>query len=350
MNSKESIFEAFRLGEPDQVPASLFGGEMWTLHTAGTDFQSLVGRPQEMARVHVETTRRMGFPIVYMGSGYKNFHAAALGGAIRFRGAGTPDLAEPLITHADQLENLNIDDLAKDEAVQTVWEATRIVASQLGNEVVVAASAWGPFTLAGQICGLENLMRSVIKRPEDAKKVVEFATRVIMRFYQPLLEEKVISMASIADMAASGDLVSRQHFADFALPHLQMLITDIGSKGVHTLLHVCGDTTDKLDVLVETGADCVSIDHKVDIAEAKHLFRGRTCLAGNVDPVHVLMQGTMADVEAACRYCLDKAAAGGGFILMSGCDIPPTVPEENLRAFLRTAESWPVGSTPVPAR
>ena len=349
MNSKERVFEAFRLGEPDPVPASVFGGDMWTLHISGIAFESLIGRPREMAEVHIRTNRRMGFPIVYMGSGYKNFHAAALGGTITFRSAGTPDLAGPLITHADQLEKLNIDDLAKDEAVQTVWEATRIVASRLRNEVVVAASAWGPFTLAGQICGLENLMRSVIKRPQDAKKVIEFATRVIRRFYQPLLEEKAISMASIADMAASGDLVSRQHFADFALPYLQMLITDIRSKGAHTLLHVCGDTSDKLDVLVETGADCVSIDHKVDIAEARHLFRGRTCLAGNVDPVHVLMEGTAADVEAACRDCLDKGAAGGGFILMPGCDIPPTVPEENLRAFLRTAESWPVRSTPVPA-
>jgi uroporphyrinogen decarboxylase len=350
MNSKESIFEAFRLGEPDQVPASLFGGEMWTLHTAGTDFQSLVGRPHEMARVHVETTRRMGFPIVYMGSGYNNVHAAALGGAIRFRGVGAPDLEEPLITHADELENLNIDDLAKDELIQTVWEATRIVASELGDEVVVAASAWGPLTLGAQIYGLENLMRSMIKRPQDAKKLIEFATRVIRRFYQPLLEEKVISLASIADMAASGDLVSRQHFAEFALPHLRTLIADVSSMGAYAFLHVCGDTSDKLDLLAESGADCVSIDHKVDIAEARLLFRGRTCLAGNVDPVHVLMDGTPAEVEAVCRDCLDKAAPGGGFILMPGCDIPPSVPEENLRVFLRTAESWRVPSTPVPAR
>jgi uroporphyrinogen decarboxylase len=340
MKRKERVVGAFRLEEPDRVPASLFGGEMWTLHTSGTDFESLIGHPHEMARVHMETGRRMGFPIVYMGSGYNNFHAAALGGTIRFRGAGAPDLAEPLITHADELENLNIDDLAKDELIQTVWEATRIVASELGHEVVVAASAWGPLTLGAQIYGLENLMRSMIKRPQDAKKVIEFATRVVMRFYRPLLEDKVIHMTSIADMAASGDLVSRQHFADFALPYLQMLITDIRSKGSHTLLHVCGDTSDKLDLLVETGADCVSIDHKVNIAEARHLFRGRTCLAGNVDPVHVLMEGTPAEVEAVCRDCLAKAAAGGGFILMPGCDIPPSVPEENLRVFLRTAESW----------
>lgn len=340
MNQKERVLEAFRLGEPDRVPASLFGGGMWTLFTWGADFESLIGHPQEMARVNIETNRRMGFPIIYMGSGYKNFHVAALGGRIRFRGAGAPDLAEPLITRADELDDLDIEDLARDELVQTVWDATRIVASELGDEVVVAATAWGPFTLAAQIYGVENMMRAVMKRPQDAKKVVEFATQVAVRFYGPLLEEKVVPMISIADMSSSGDLISRQHFAEYAFPPLQKLIAGTKSKGAYTLLHVCGDTSDKLDLLADTGADCVSVDHKVDLRQAKDLFRGRTCLAGNVHPIDVLLQGTPADVEGSCLDCLDQAATGGGFILMPGCDIPPTVPEENVRAFLRAADSW----------
>jgi uroporphyrinogen decarboxylase len=340
MNRRERIFEAFRLGEPDRVPASLFGGGMWTVRYSGTDFESLVGHPQEMARVNIETSRRMGFPIIHMGSGYKNFHVAALGGKIKFRGVGAPDLEGPLITHADELEDLDLEDLARDELIQTVWEATRIVASELGDEVAVSATAWGPFTLAAQIYGVENMMRAVIKKPQEAKKVVEFATRVAKRFYGPLLEEKVIPMITIADMSSSGDLVSRQHFAEYALPQLQRLIDDTKSKGAYTLLHVCGDTSDKLDLLAETGADCVSLDHKIDLGQAKSLFQGRTCLAGNVHPVDVLLEGSPADVEAACRDCLDQAAPGGGFILMPGCDIPPTVSEENVRAFFGAAESW----------
>ncbi|NIN65631.1 MAG: hypothetical protein GTO63_13240, partial [Anaerolineae bacterium] len=86
-----------------------------------------------------------------------------------------------------------------------------------------------------------------------------------------------IPMTSIADPTASGDLVSRQHFAEFALPYLQALNADTRSKGAYTLLHICGDTTDKLDLLIETGADCVSIDHKVHIERAKDIFNGKMC-------------------------------------------------------------------------
>jgi hypothetical protein len=46
-----------------------------------------------------------------------------------------------LLTHVDELYDLNIQDLAKDELVQTVREVTRIVGWGLGDEVVVAATA-----------------------------------------------------------------------------------------------------------------------------------------------------------------------------------------------------------------
>jgi uroporphyrinogen decarboxylase len=348
MNRKDAVLEAFALGQPAVVPAAIFGGDMWALHAAGASFESLIGRPEEMARIHIETNSRLGFPIIYLGSGFKNYQVAALGGVIGSGGAGAPHLLQPLIKDAAQLDELNVEDLATDEAVQTVWEATRLVASRLGHDVVVAACAWGPFTLAAQIYGLENMMRAVVKRPHEAQMVTEFATQVIMRFYEPLLEEKVIALASVADMAASGDLVSRKHFAEFALPGVRELIAGIRASGTHTLLHVCGNTSDKLDLLVESGADCVSIDHKVDLAEAKRVFRGRTCLAGNVDPVHVLLKGTPSDVEEACWDCLNKAAPGGGFILMPGCDLPPTVPEENLKTLMRAGESWAVRSAALP--
>jgi uroporphyrinogen decarboxylase len=106
------------------------------------------------------------------------------------------------------------------------------------------------------------------------------------------------------------------------------------------LLHICGNTTDKIDLLVATGAECVSIDHKVDIGKVKPVFSGKACLAGNVNPVKVLDQGTAQDVEAASFACLDAAAAGGGFMLMPGCDIPPTVPVENVQTFIQAPLKW----------
>jgi len=47
-------------------------------------------------------------------------------------------------------------------------------------------------------------------------------------------------------------------------------------------------------------------------------------------------------VEKACREVIEVAGKDGGFILVPGCDIPPTIPYENLRKFHDVALEWKV--------
>jgi uroporphyrinogen decarboxylase len=112
------------------------------------------------------------------------------------------------------------------------------------------------------------------------------------------------------------------------------------SKGIRTLLHICGDTTDRLDLYPLTGAGCISLDHKTDIAKAKEVLHGQMCFAGNIDPVEIMLQGSVRDVGEACKRTIETAGTDGGFVLMPGCDIPPTIPLENIRKFIQIARDW----------
>ncbi len=346
MKPKERLFATFDLRPTDQVPACIFGGGMWVLRNTGYGFQDLIGKPREMADAYLKANDLVHWPIIYVGSGYNNLHAGALGGKIKYRRVGAPDLEEPLVKEtADELLGLDVDTLlSKNEVIQTVWEATELVAREAGDEYAVTMTAWGPFTLGAQFYGVENLMRAAYKNPTEVEKVVDFATKVLLRVYQPLVEKGIIQLASIADPTASGDLVSRKHFERFALKPLQRLHSELRAQGVRSLLHICGNTSDKLDLIIEAGADCTSIDNKVPLAKAKEVFTEKgKCLAGNVTPVHVLNEGTPEFVRQECEKNLAIGAPGGGYILMPGCDIPPTVPLENVLAFMKAAAEWPVG-------
>ncbi|MEJ2314929.1 MAG: uroporphyrinogen decarboxylase family protein, partial [Nitrospirota bacterium] len=112
------------------------------------------------------------------------------------------------------------------------------------------------------------------------------------------------------------------------------------SKDAHTLVHICGNTTDRVELMPETGASCISLDHKTDMGKAKETLHGKMCFAGNVDPVAVMLQGTPEQVETTCKGIIEKVGTDGGFVLMPGCDIPPTVPYENIQTFIRTAREW----------
>lgn len=338
-DARERLLQAMQLGNPDPVPASWLGGGIWTLNHAHHTFTSLIGRPQEMAQALIEMFERTGNPIIFVGSGYNIFHLAPFGAKIQFRLVGHLDLEQPLVRDADELDAFDLNALAREPAIQTLWEAARIVSNEIGDQALIAATAWGPFNLAAHILGIETLTRALYKNPRQVEKAIAFATRVIKKFYEPLLAEKIIPLVSIADTLA-GDHISRAHFERFVLPSLKELIGWAKAQDALALLHICGALRDKLDVLAETGTDCVSLDSSVDLKHAKELFAGRVCVAGNLDPVNVLDHLTAKEVEAAARESLLAGAPGGGFILMPGCDLPPTVSLDNVRAMLRAAEMW----------
>ena len=332
---KETIFEAFDLKQTGRVPATVFGGGVWTIRHWQKQFGEMIADPRAYADMIIQTNEELRSPIVYVGSGYNNYLAAAVGGKVKERPLGAPDLDAPLVKEsADEIVNTDVTVIENDPIIQNIRQAARLVAQAIGDEVVVTVTAWGPFTLAGQMYGVEPFMKATLKKKDEVHKMLDFATRLVRQFYQPLVEERVIPMISIADPTGSGDLISDRVFRTFSLPYLQPLIGWAKEHGVYTWLHICGNTTDKLESIAETGASCFSLDYKVNLAEARQKIGGRVALAGNIDPVSILNQKGPDDVRAAARACIEAAAAGGGFVLTSGCDLPPTISMENLQAML----------------
>ncbi|MFQ5575687.1 MAG: uroporphyrinogen decarboxylase family protein [Anaerolineae bacterium] len=300
MNPKEAIFQAFERKPLDIAPATVFGGGVWTIRHHQTGFGAAVADPKAYADLILQTQAELKSPIVYVGSGYNNYLAAAVGGKIKERPLGAPDLAEDLINeHADELDAIDPAVIENDPVIQNIWQATRLVADAIGDEYAVTATAWGPFTLAGQIFGVEAFMKATFKRKKEAHKTLQFATDLLKRFYAPLVETGVIPLMAIADPTGSGDLISARHFRTYCLPYLKPLIDWGHRHNCYTWLHICGDTTDKLTDIAETEADCFSLDYKVNLATAKEAIGDRVCLAGNINPVSVLDQGTVADTRQA---------------------------------------------------
>ena len=342
MNPREVVLEAFKLGVPERVPVAFFGAGVWTIFNSGNTFLSFIGEPEKYADALVKYSKILQSDIVYCGSGYNNFHAAALGGKIKIRQVGAPDLEASLINAPEDLDKMNLDKIDEDKTVATIRKATRLVAERIGEEYLVTTTSWGPFTLGAQLRGVEALMRDVFKNPEFARQVIDLAADVILKFYEPLIEERVIDTISIADPTASGDLISRKHFEALALPYLKKVTKYINSKNVNVLQHICGNTADKLDLMTDTGAMCFSLDHKVDIGAAKQALKGKICIGGNVDPVRVLNDKKPEEVRNAALECIRKAAEGGGYVLMPGCDHPPSVPLDNIKAFIGAAKKYEI--------
>lgn len=340
MNPKETILSALGGKATPRVPVALVGGGMWSVHHSGTSFRELSINATKMAEMIIEMSDRMRSDIVYVGSGYPNFPVAALGGKIKYRDIGTPDLEASIVSSERDLAKLDIARIDKDSVLQTIKEAYGIVRAKLGGEYSVALTAWGPFTLGARLIGEEFMMKALYRNPLFVEKVLSVALEILMRFCNSLLTSNSLDVILLGEPTASGDLISKRQFEQFVLPRIKEFTGWAKIKGAKTIIHICGNTTDRLDLYPLTGADCISLDHKTDMSKARELLHGKICFAGNIDPVKVLLNGTVKEVEDTCRKVIKTAGIHGGFILMPGCDIPPAVPYENIQQFMRTAWEW----------
>lgn len=344
MTPRETVLKAFELGRPERVPVTLFGGGMWSIKDYGTTFEELATDPQKMTDMCVAEADKIRSDIIYVGSGYNNFHASALGKAfgvgIKYREIGAPDLTDHIVNSEEDIEKLNMADIHNDPVVQTVVDATRRVKEKIGSKYLVTMTCWGPFTLAARFVGEEVFMKSTFKKPAFVEKMIHFCADLLIHLYEPLVNDGTLECLSIADPTASGDLINPKQMERFAVPALKKMSDWAKSKKVHTILHICGNTSDRLDMFPLTGCSTIFFDQKVDIAKAKEVLGGRMCFGGNIAPVHVLLNKSAAEVEAACKEVIEIAAKDGGFVLVPGCDIPPTIPYENIRTFHDVALNW----------
>jgi uroporphyrinogen decarboxylase len=78
----------------------------------------------------------------------------------------------------------------------------------------------------------------------------------------------------------------------------------------------------------------------------KHGFGDRLSFWGGIDTMHVLNNGTTADVRREVQAKIEALAPGGGFVLNPVHNVQPDVPVENLLAMFDAAVEfgwYPVG-------
>ena len=100
----------------------------------------------------------------------------------------------------------------------------------------------------------------------------------------------------IGDAAAS--LVGPRIYREFVWPWEKKLVDAIHAMGGRVRLHICGNTRKILDGMGTLGCEMVDIDFPVPMEEARAKMAPRQTLAGNLNPVRDLRDGTPETIVA----------------------------------------------------
>ena len=331
-NRMDDFRKAMAMEEVAQVPAipTVSG---WVARFSGIPLKSLIYDGDAMVKAQVDAQKLLGHDALF---GYIDalFVPEAFGCSLQFLSTGGADAVPlDLETEAD-VDALEMPDVHRDGRLPLMLGVAEKLVNTPGREVPVLPLVEGPFTNCARILGTEKMMRAVIKKRALVERLLDKVGQTLAR-YGKALEEQGVDGLVVADPVGSATMVSPTLYRQLVLPALQRLI---GSLKIPVILHVCGDSEPILDMMADTGARILSLDQCMDLSKAKQAVAGRCGIGGNVDPINVLLMGTVEDVRRETLKCLE---AGGkkGYVLMAGCAVPPRTPTENLKAMIDTAKT-----------
>ena len=209
-----------------------------------------------------------------------------------------------------------------------------LLRQRAGDELFVEGWVEGPCAEAADLRGINRLMLDFGDDPEFVHELFGFTVETAIRFADEQIKAGA-DIIGIGDAAAS--LVGPRIYKEFVLPWEKKLVDAIHSMGGRVRLHICGNTRRILDGMGTLGCAMVDIDFPVPMEEARAKTGPRQTLAGNLNPVRDLRDGTPETIAQALATLQQQA--GAPWIVAAGCEIVRDTPHENVRALVRFAQT-----------
>lgn len=282
--------------------------------------------PRKLARLAASTFELTGVPCCTVPF-CLTLEGEALGCPVEWGSQATqPQIMEHLESSFDDFAVPG--DILSRGRIPALLEAISLLAASQRDVQPVNMKVVGPLTLACTLFGAERILLATIEEPDAVKRLLDVLAQFAIELSRAAIQAGADTI-TVADPAASGDLLSADQFVEFALPYEAQVFATVP---VPTALHICGYTIDLMPHIGATGALAFSFEEKVEVKDARRLL-GDVVSIGNVAPVRTLLNGDPDDVLREARKCF----ADGVDVLAPGCAVPPLTRLENLRAMAAAA-------------
>jgi uroporphyrinogen decarboxylase len=348
MINNDRLIRACRRQKVDRAP-------VWMMRQAGRympeyralrakyDFMTMCKTPELAAEVSMQPYEILGVDAVIMFSDIL-VPVEAMGMKLDIVESKGPVLEDPIRAEA-QIEKLIVPDPV--ETMPFVMETIRLLRKRLDASAPLIGFAGAPFTLASYMVeggGTRNyaeIKRMMYREPMTIHRLLDKLADTIILYINAQIEAGA-QVVQLFDTWA-GEL-SAADYEEFALPYERKIFERIrrdpegprhSGSTVPAILYVNG-CSHILEKMAESGADVLSIDWRIDLAEARRRVGDQVALQGNLDPCELL--GTPETIAKSVKEILKKGG-GLGHVMNLGHGILPMVPVENARAFIETAKA-----------
>ena len=255
--------------------------------------------------------------------------AEAFGAQVQYFTDEVPAVVGQLVSDLDEAQELEVPDLSKGRAATCV-EGIRLAKAAVQDKPVLAGMI-GPYSLAGRLMDVTEIMYVCYDEPEAVHAVLEKATDYLIR-YADAMKQAGADGVVIAEPLAG--ILSPDMAQEFSHPYVKKIVDALQTEDFIVIYHNCGNSVSHmLPGIFAVGAGAYHFGNAVDMAQVMEQAPADALCMGNIDPAAQFVQGSPASMAEAVRELLAKCGHYKNFVPSSGCDIPFHAKWENIQAF-----------------
>ncbi len=256
--------------------------------------------------------------------------AEAFGADIVFPENEVPSVTGRLLNDEAAIDKLELPALNKGRIPQYL-KANMLAAKNITDRPVFAGCI-GPYSLAGRLYDMSEIMMLIYINPEAAAQLLRKCSDFILRYCMAL---KATGVAGVIMAEPAAGLLSNEDCQNYSSAYIKMIVDKVQDDNFMVVLHNCGNTGNCTEAMVESGAGAFHFGNKIDMVEALKVVPADKLAMGNLDPVSLFKAATEEEMYQATMNLLEATKNYPNFVLSSGCDTPPHTPFTNIDAFFR---------------
>lgn len=264
--------------------------------------------------------------------------AEAFGAKVRFTDDEVPTIVGQLVSDEEEAQALSIPSVGDGRTGECV-KAIRLAKEQIQDRPVLAGCI-GPYSLAGRLMDVTEIMYLCYDDPDAVHQVLDKATTFLIQYIQALREAGADGIVMAEPLAG---LLSPAMNAEFSCPYVRRIIDAVQAEDFAVVYHNCGNSViSLLPDLFKLGASAYHFGNAVDMAEVLANAPENALCMGNIDPAGCFANGTPEVMKQAVCTLLDKCQKYHNFVISSGCDIPPHANWDHIDAFFHAVDQYGV--------
>jgi uroporphyrinogen decarboxylase len=296
-------------------------------------FLQVCKTPELAVEVSMQPFRRLGVDAIIVFSDIL-IPAEAMGLPLELGDAG-PNLPEP-VRSMDAVRALRQFDPETETGF--LMETIRRIVRAAGPDVPVLGFAAAPWTLACYMVegktkeGFAKVKEFLYEEPETFRELLSRIAQATIGY----LKAQIAAGAAAVQIFDTwcGELALPE-FRAFALPAAQEVISAV--RGTVPVIYYTKASHHLLPAVAESGADVLSCDWRVNLAELRARVGPKIALQGNLDPA--VLFAPQEHIRETTKEILGQLG-GVGHILNLGHGILPGTPVENARTFIETGQQF----------